>query len=58
MSISDFFTDTLGANLANTRWSWGAVNPVTNEVFLRVWADELRTVGGQEQALPYHAVVD
>jgi len=40
-SISDFYTSTLGANLANARWSWGAVNPVTNELFLRVWADDI-----------------
>jgi len=43
MKISDFFTDTLGANLANQRWSWGAVDPMTNRVFLRVWADHIET---------------
>ena len=43
MKISDFFTNTLGANLANNRWSWGAVDPITNRVFLRVWGDNIET---------------
>jgi putative restriction endonuclease len=42
MKISEFFTDTLGANLRNQRWSWGAVNPITNRVFLRVWEDSIQ----------------
>ena len=40
MSISSLFND-LGAPLRNTRWSWGAANPVTGTVFLRVWKDEV-----------------
>ena len=48
MSISDFFVNTLGANLSNTRWSWGASNPITNQVFLRVWDDQLETINGIE----------
>lgn len=51
MSISDFFTNTLGANLANSRWSWGASNPNTNQRFLRVWEDELDMVGDLERCL-------
>ncbi len=43
MKISDFFTNVLGANLRNKRWSWGAVDPVTNRVFLRVWEDGIDT---------------
>jgi putative restriction endonuclease len=43
MKISEFFTDTLGANLRNKRWSWGAVDPMTNRVFLRVWQDNIET---------------
>ena len=49
MSISEFFTNTLGANLSNTRWSWGAFNPDTNQLFLRVWEDQLETVAGIER---------
>jgi len=51
MSISDFFTNTLGANLGNSRWSWGAFNPQTNQLFLRVWDDELEIVDGVERSL-------
>lgn len=40
-SISVFFTNKLGANLKNPRWSWGAVDPISNRVFLRVWADQI-----------------
>jgi hypothetical protein len=35
----------LGAPLANSRWSWGAVRPVDGAVFLRVWQDEVRKSG-------------
>lgn len=48
MSISKFYRDTLGANLANSRWSWGAFNPSTNQLFLRVWEDQIKTIDGQE----------
>lgn len=51
MSITDFYTNTLGANLAGVRWSWGATNPNTNQIFLRVWEDELESVGGVERSL-------
>lgn len=41
MSLSSFFTDVLGANLTNDRWSWGAFDPSMNRVFLRVWEDQI-----------------
>ena len=46
--ITSFFEDTLGANLSNSRWSWGAFNPQTNQLFLRVWRDQLRKKDGVE----------
>lgn len=51
MNINNFITNTLGANLRNPRWSWGASNPQTNELFLRVWDDQLETVEGIERSL-------
>ena len=48
MSISAFFEQTLGANLRNIRNSWGAYNPNTNQLFLRVWNDQLQTLNGDE----------
>lgn len=48
MNISDFFQNTLNAKLRNTRWSWGAFNPTTNQLFLRVWKDHLEKVAGVE----------
>jgi len=53
-SLTDFYTETLGANLTNTRWSWGAMNPVTNEVFLRVWADDIEATAGGERVQLYN----
>lgn len=46
MSISEFFKSRLGVKLTNTRWSWGASNPDTRQVFLRVWDDDFKTIGG------------
>ncbi|WP_159017619.1 HNH endonuclease [Cognatiluteimonas profundi] len=43
--INAFFRDSLGASLANNRWSWGGVDDERRRVFLRVWRDELRRVG-------------
>lgn len=40
-SINSFFEKSLGANTKNPRWSWGAYDPVTNRVFLRVWEDQI-----------------
>ena len=48
MSIGKFYSDTLGANLANSRWSWGAFNPNTNQLFLRVWEDQITTINGRD----------
>ena len=42
MKIKYFFTEVLGANLRNSRWSWGAVDPITNRIFLRVWKDKIK----------------
>ena len=52
-TLTDFYTSTLGANLTNSRWSWGAVNPVTNEVFLRVWADDIEATAEGERVQVY-----
>lgn len=51
MSISQFFQNTLGANLKNSRWSWGALNPLTNRVFLRVWKDEIQPSDDGERVM-------
>lgn len=48
-SISVFFEHTLGAKLANSRWSWGAVNSATKQVFLRVWEDQIESADGIER---------
>jgi putative restriction endonuclease len=53
-SLTDFYISTLGANLANARWSWGAVNPVTNEVFLRVWANDVEATPEGERVQLYN----
>ena len=42
MKINGFFQNVLGANLKNQRWSWGAVDPLNNRVFLRVWKDQIQ----------------
>ena len=47
--INRFFTDVLGANLRNPRWSWGAVDPITNRVFLRVWQDDIELLEDGER---------
>jgi hypothetical protein len=46
--INAFFRDSLGASLANSRWSWGGVDHVRRRVFLRVWRDELGKSGGPD----------
>jgi hypothetical protein len=45
MSKKQFF-ETLGAPLANPRWSWGAVRSSDGAVFLRVWQDRIRRHDG------------
>lgn len=51
MTINQFFTDTLGVQLKNSRWSWGAIDPLHHRVFLRVWEDGFRTINGVDCVL-------
>jgi hypothetical protein len=51
VSITRFFTNTLGANLKNARWSWGAEEPMTNRIFLRLWKDQIETLNDGERIL-------
>lgn len=53
MGITRFFHDTLGAKLKNTYWSWGAIDPVSNRVFLRVWEDQIQPAGDRERVEIY-----
>jgi len=46
VALSELFAS-LGAPLANQRWSWGSVRKSDSAVFLRVWQDEGRKVGGR-----------
>ena len=46
MTLSDLF-GYLGAPLANSRWSWGAVRKTDGAVFLRVWQDEGQRIDGR-----------
>ena len=41
ISPTRFYTDVLGADLRNARWSWGAHDPVEDRLYLRVWEDEV-----------------
>ncbi|MBC7815601.1 MAG: hypothetical protein IAG10_01735, partial [Planctomycetaceae bacterium] len=41
MKINQFFTDVLGVERKPARWSWGATDPKTNRVFLRVWTHDI-----------------
>ena len=50
-TITEFFEQTLGAPLKNPRWSWGAINPSTRDVYLRVWDDQRESFGGQDCVL-------
>jgi hypothetical protein len=51
MKINQFFAETLGANVKNPRWSWGAVEPMFDRIYLRVWADQFKTIEGKEHIL-------
>jgi hypothetical protein len=51
--VNQFIEDTLGAKLKNRRWSWGAVDPVSNRVFLRVWEDNIKEDGAAEKVVVY-----
>jgi len=46
MRIGAFFRDVLKAKFVNTVWSWGALQPSTGRVFLRVWKDEIIPLDG------------
>lgn len=48
MKINQFFSEVLGANVRNPRWSWGAVEPIFNRIYLRVWADQIETNRGKK----------
>jgi hypothetical protein len=50
MTLSDLFKS-VGAPLANIRWSWGAVRSSDGAVFLRVWQDETRRLDGRRFVL-------
>lgn len=39
----DFFSKRLGVGLKNAQWSWGAFDPVSNLVFLRLWLPQIKT---------------
>ena len=51
MNINNFYTQVLGANLRNPRWSWGAHDPLTDRLYLRVWEDQIVERDGQEHVL-------
>ena len=48
MKINQFFSEVLGANVRNPRWSWGAVEPLFDRIYLRVWADQIEKSRGKE----------
>jgi putative restriction endonuclease len=50
-SPTRFYTDVLGAELRNLRWSWGAHDPVKDRIYLRVWDDEVVPHGGASFAM-------
>ena len=51
LPITSFYSEALGANLANSRWSWGAYDPVEDHIYLRVWKDEIEDLGGSKRVL-------
>lgn len=48
MGINSFFSDILGVKLP-TLYSWGAVDNMTNRVFLRVWEHQIESVPDGER---------
>jgi len=50
-SPTRFYTDVLGAELRNSRWSWGAYDPVKDRLYLRVWDDEIEEDDGVSFAM-------
>lgn len=51
MNISEFFKSRLGVELINFRYSWGASNFDTKQVFLRVWNDHFEEIDSVEHIL-------
>lgn len=51
MTITKFYESVLGANLTNSRWSWGAYDPKRDRVFLRIWSDQVESVNGEDRVL-------
>jgi putative restriction endonuclease len=47
IGINAFFAKRLNAPVYNPRWSWGAYDPSTETVSLRVWRDEMHDVHGR-----------
>ena len=54
MTITHFYTHSLGVKLRNTRWSWGAIDPMTNSVFLSVWDCHIECVSDGERIRVRH----
>ena len=54
MKINRFYTDILGVKLRNARWSWGAINHMTNCVFLSVWEYYIECMLDGERILVGH----
>lgn len=50
-SPTRFYTDVLGAELRNPRWSWGAHDSVKDRLYLRVWEDEVVEDGGRSSVM-------
>ena len=48
MKINKFYSDVLGANVRSPRWSWGAVEPLFDRIYLRLWADQIETSRGKQ----------
>jgi 5-methylcytosine-specific restriction protein A len=40
IKITHFFEETLGVKLKNPQWSYGAMDPAKNRVFLKIWVSE------------------
>src|SRR5258708_4069770 len=53
MSITRFFTKTLGVKFRNPLWSWGAIDKQANRVFLRIWEDQIRQDGSGQKVQIY-----
>lgn len=48
MRINAFFHDVLGAPVASSRWSWGAVDERRRRIFLRLWRMDLGMLEGEQ----------